>query len=180
MNVEFWIQASAPQCTASYSATDMSLSDAMETVFLLETEDAFIVWKHHFIPLDYKCGFSCIIGDLIDLINAMLVEDAGRMMIEWPCNTFHAKWGVSWTKEDMQIESQWVSVPGGLTELLNQAGPVALKKSSFLAEWRMPLNRVLGALIASGYNRMNFKELSNLERLVSALPQRGYLYREEK
>jgi len=176
----FWIQASAPQCATSFSATDRSLSDAIETVFLLETEDAFIVLKHHFIPLGYKYGFSCMIGDLIDLITAVQVDDAGKMMIEWPCNSFHARWSVSWTMEDVQIDSQWISVPGGLTELLNQAGPIALKKSAFLAEWRMPLNRILAALIASGYNQTNFKELSILERLVSALPKRGYLYRERE
>jgi hypothetical protein len=178
MSMEFWIQASDPQYTANYSAADTSLSDALETVFLLETEDAFVVWKHRFIPLGYKYGFSCIIDDLIKLIGAMLAENTGQMVVEWPCNTFNAKWNVTWTTEDVRVESNWISVSGGLTESLNQAGSISLKKSAFLAEWKMPFDKILAALTASGYNRTNFGEIANLESIVRALPERGYLYHE--
>lgn len=178
--MEFWIQASAPRYEIAHSVTDTTVSDAVKTVFHLKTETAFIVWKYHFIPLGYKYGFSAIIDDLIRLIDTLMSKDMRLMRIAWPSNIFHAKWNLSWNNEDLKIDSRWTSVPGSLVEMLNSAGPISLKRTAFLSEWRAPLNKISTALIASGYDSENLEGLANIKRLVSALPKNAYLYQQEQ
>jgi len=174
--MDFWIQAGDPRATGTYSAEDVCVAEALETIFPMFTEDAIIVWKRWFIPLSYKYGFSCLIDDLIIIVSAVLAVDTGRISVVWPCSEFQARWTVSWTQEDVQIDSEWMSAPGQLLEMLKKAGPVQLKRSEFLAEWKMPFTKIVEALKVSGYNAKNLKDMPSFEWLASALPKGAYLY----
>ena len=51
----FSVQASNPKYWKNVlDEEDSSLSDAIETIFPLNTEYAFLEWNHIFIPLSYK------------------------------------------------------------------------------------------------------------------------------
>ncbi len=176
--MEFYIQACQPRNSGDYSDTDLSVSDAIETVFPLNTENAFIVWKGFYIPLSYKYDFSIIIADVIKILQLMIVNDVGQIKNVWPSNTFQATWNLTWGAEDVRIDAQWNSLFGCSIESLNRAGSVVLKKSAFLAEWRMPLSKILVALTVSGYDKTKLTEMTNLEKLIDTLPKCSHLYAE--
>ena len=54
----FYIQASNPRFIESISYEVESLSDAVESIFPLNTENAFLVWNYISVPLSYKYDIS--------------------------------------------------------------------------------------------------------------------------
>ena len=69
--LNFYIQASNPRFQDSINIYDESLSDAIESVFPLNTENAILVWNYISIPLSYKYDISYMIEDILQLLDEL-------------------------------------------------------------------------------------------------------------
>lgn len=171
-----FLQASNPRSTTTRDAADESLSDALQTVFPLETERAILVWNGIYVPLGYKYDWSLMVDDVIDMCDSVLMRASGTREIHWPSGTFAAVWRLTWDPVDVQVESEWSRVVGNTESLLNNSSVVSMERGAFLAEWRRPLEVAAEALVRAGYSRAQLARLGDLESILTRLPRYGRLY----
>ncbi|SCY93641.1 hypothetical protein SAMN05720606_112188 [Paenibacillus polysaccharolyticus] len=174
--MDFWIQSSAPNSLKVYDENDETLCDAIETVFPMLTENAIIVWKTIHIPLSYKYDLSCMIHDIIDMLNSLRTEDSGTMIIHWGSNTFSNIWDLNWGNNNLTINARWNSVLGHTEDILNATDPLYCSIQSFRAEWKKVLYTLLEALKKGGYDQSNTPDIEFLELEYNLINSNGILY----
>lgn len=176
MATEFFIQSSNPCSSSECDADDASLSDAVQTVFPMETERMIMIWSGIYIYLGYKYDVSLMVDDIIDLCNDILQTKDGRRCVHWPSNTFAAVWDVAWDSSAVIVNAQWNRVVGGIEAILASKPSISVPRADFLAEWKRPLEIAEGALQRAGYKPEQIPRLVALHDLVARLPQYGRLY----
>ncbi len=173
---EFVIQASNPSALRVHDPDDEGLSDAIQTVFPLDTERAILAWNRICVPWSYKYDVSLLADDILDLLEIMLDDDAGDRVVEWPSNTFAATWSVVWDAERTTVHAKWSCVTGGLEALLGSRDSVTIPKREFLSEWKSLLGVVERALDRAGYTEEELHGLGRIRRVLARLPGHGMLY----
>jgi hypothetical protein len=178
MAYRFVIQASNPRSVRATSQEDASLSDAIQSVFLLDTENAFLVWNWIYVPLSYKYDLSLMVTDAVELVDAMTAEDIGHQVIEWPSNTFAATWKIDWADGQATIVATWDCVVGNTEVLLNAKSTVVIGVREFLREWRRPFEIIASALEDAGYTGDALPGVARLRRAIAKIDRPGILYAE--
>jgi hypothetical protein len=178
MAVEFIIQASRPRMLRANDPDDDTLSDAIQTIFPMDTERAILVWNHVYVPLGYKYDVSLMADDIVQICDDILSNMDGTRLIHWPSNTFAAVWKVVWTSGVVSVEAQWNRVVGGTESILAGRPSISIPTQDFLAEWKGPLDVVCAALKIAGYTPEQITELHRLKNVVARLPRYGQLYPE--
>lgn len=174
--MDFWIQASSPECTSEFDEEDQTLSDAIQTVFPMMTERAIMVWKSIYIPLCYKYDISCMMDDILSVLEKLRSHSSGTISIHWASNTFANIWNIVWFEDTVTIQPKWGSVLGHTEEILNSKGSVTLPKLTFISEWKKILFNVISALIESGYNKEGLPGMGRLIFEYNAIGSQGLLY----
>jgi hypothetical protein len=177
MATAFIIQASNPRAELIHDIEDESLSDAVQAVFPMETEDMLMVWNGIYVPLSYKYDVSLMVDDILDLCGNLLAATEGHRVIWWPSNTFAAVWDVKWCSNVVTIKAQWHRVVGGTEALLAAKPCISIPVDDFLAEWKRPLELVADALRGAGYTQEQISRVSDIDEAVVKLPMHGQLYR---
>ncbi|AUX36279.1 uncharacterized protein SOCE836_084860 [Sorangium cellulosum] len=155
------------------------MSDAIQTVFPMETERAILVWNHVYLPLSYKYDISLMVDDIVKICEDMLLMNHGTRLVHWPSNTFAAVWDIAWEPMVVSVEAQWSRVIGSTESILACRPRISISREDFLAEWKAPLDVVLVALETAGYTPKQIAELHRLKTVVAQLPQYGHLYRND-
>jgi hypothetical protein len=177
MTSNFWIQASNPCWTGVATTEVVTLDEAIESSFPRETEDAILVWSNVYIPLSYKYDISTIIVDVLRMLEQLVTVSQGSWSVEWPSNTFAARWELSWQGEHLTVEaSSWRSVVGDTEALLRARPRLELERTEFVREWKELLRTVAMALEAAGYRPDNLPELHHLSSLTQSIVGNGRLY----
>lgn len=179
MAIEFVIQASCPRALRVHEPDDESLSDAIQTVFPLATERAILAWNRICVPLSYKYDVSVLADDILRLLESMLAEAQGALVVEWPSSTFAARWTITWGDALTTVRAEWRDVSGGIVSLLATHDSISVPTREFLAEWKSLLVVVERALKDAGYAEDQLTGLGQLRRVVATLPGNGELYPEE-
>jgi len=172
----FSIQVSNPRTLKEHDPEDESLSDALQAVFPMFTEDAYLGWGVIAIPLGYKYDVSLMAEDAVNLVEAMLGSSSGVWSNGWLSDTFDCTWNVTWADRRFEVHALWRSVHGPLADLLNRAGPISGECEQFMAEWKALFELLYRALTEAGYRESQIRKLSNLGALAKTLPKRGVLY----
>lgn len=177
-NSHFSIQASNPRTLIRYDANDTTLSEAIQTVFPLETEHAIMSWNWIYVPLSYKYDLSMMIDDIIALANDVLSSPQGSRTIHWPSNTFASLWTIDWTHPNITVEAEWTSVVGDTESMLSARSKVTMGAVDFVEEWKQPLELIMGSLTSAGYGA-SLLGMDRLLAVVGRIGRPGILYREE-
>jgi hypothetical protein len=175
--IEFLIQASNPRPLRAHDPDDESLSDAIQTVFPLDSEWAFLVWNGVYVPLSYKYDLSLMVDDIVWMLEEMLLRTTGNRVINWPSNTFSATWEMTWNEGVVKVSARWDCVLGGVEALLRGRPTISVRKSEFIAEWKTPLMIVEQTLRLAGYATDQVPSLMRLSAIIAKLPEKGVLYR---
>ncbi len=178
MSTSFFVQASNPRTLRALDAEDESLSDALQTVFPFDTEQALIVWNHIRIPLDYKYDLSLMAADVVGIIEMIQVSPQGRHTVHWPSSTFSAIWDMQWSSGILTIHSEWHCVLGSTEALLTGKPDVELPSDDFVAEWKRPLQFAERALTEAGYDVGEIRGLARLRTVLARCVRDGVLYRD--
>jgi hypothetical protein len=178
MATEFIIQSSNPRSESACDPDDASLSDAIQTVFPMDTEDMLIVWNGIYVPLSYKYDVSLMTDDILDLCSDIIAAAEGYRRICWPSNTFAAVWDIRWGSDIVTVQTQWNRVVGGTEALLVARSCISIPREDFLAEWKRPLEIVADALRKAGYTQKQIPRVAFLDDIITKLPDHGHLYRE--
>lgn len=177
--LNFYIQASNPRTQNVKNFDDVNLSDAIESIFLLNTEKAILVWNYISIPLSYKYDISYMMDDLLELLHYLQSVDNGKMTIHWLPDTFRCDWSIVWNHGQMDIQSHWECTVGSLETLLNNHSRISIPVKHFISEWREVLNIIIKGLDRCGYNESEIRGMQQLLELFSNIKDRGILYQEQ-
>ncbi len=161
--MEFCIQTGKPSFTGKYNSEDKSLSDAIESSFPLQTENAILSWHHICIPLSYKYDVSYMMEDILGILEA-LKRESGEMVIHWLPDTFRSDWKISWKMKQIKIASYWECVVGDSEEELNANAELVLLISDFVCEWKKILYIIICGLNECGYSENNIKDIKRLKK----------------
>lgn len=172
----FCIQASAPKYCDTIDVNDNCLSEAIESVFSLHTENAIMMWNHVSIPLSYKYDISYMIDDIIKLIGNLQDKVEGEMIIQWLPDTFRSNWKVKWVDGMVSICSDWECTVGQLEIILNRQNNITLPVSDFINEWKRLLEIVIAGLKYAGYDKIRIGGMNELLNECDRIPGIGILY----
>lgn len=162
----FEIQISNPSVSEIRNENDKNLDEAIESIFPLLNEYAFLIWNHIYIPLSYKYDISVMIKDIAFLIKELSEKEEGILEINWPSNTFSASWTIKFTLSEVSIAATWNYVLGNLTDLLNNTRGIEIPRQEFIDKWMELLSFIKAKLEAAGYNSTNLVDFFELEHLV--------------
>lgn len=165
----FSIQASNPKFLKIFNAEDKSLSDAVESVFPMNTENAVLAWNFISIPLSYKYDISYMLDDIVDLLCALHRQASGEKTIHWLPDTFRSDWAIRWHDGEIEIRAHWECTAGHLERLLNERGTVSLAIADFESEWREVLRVVIRGLENAGYDAERIAGMEELMRQYGRL-----------
>jgi len=173
--MKFAIQAGNPQ-TNEPNIFESSLSEAIETVFPLYTENAFLCWNHIYIPLSYKYDLSYMINDILIMLDKIMSDETGCLTIHWLPDTFRCDWQVKWNSNELVVESNWECTVGDLEKLLNESGSITLPKDVFINEWKRILENLISGLKAHGYTPNILPEMNYLISIKNLIKGPGIYY----
>ena len=175
--LNFYIQAGNPkvQCTLDYE--DDNLSNAIETIFPLYTENAILVWNYINIPLSYKYDISYMMNDIISLLSNLQKKKSGRKIVHWLPDTFRCDWFVSWEEGELEINSKWECTVGHLEKLLNEVPNLRLPINTFVNEWKEVLNNVVKGLKLCKYDVAKIEGIEVLLECYNDMKESGILYK---
>lgn len=142
-NLSFYIQASNPKFQYVENFDDESLSDAIESAFPLNTENAILSWNYVSIPLSYKYDISYMMEDILKLLYDLQSKEDGKIVIHWLPDTFRSNWTLSWNNGKLEIQSQWECTVGHLERILNEKPNISLSINTFVSEWKEILCTVI-------------------------------------
>jgi hypothetical protein len=175
--MSFYIQASNPTFLSPIESYDDSLKEVIEAIFPYEAEYAFIVWNGFPISLRYKYDIGMIINDILSIINLLLLSEDQGFQIKLDCFTFSALWNLRWTDDSLSISSEWFRTSGKYEDWLNKYNQLHIKKSTFIAEWKILLQIVIKAIEQSNL-KVDQKSLRNLYKTEAAITSFGIKYQD--
>lgn len=176
--LNFYIQANNPRTQSVKNIGDESLADAIESTFLLNTENAIMMWNYISIPLSYKYDISYMMEDLLKLLHCLQCEESGKMIIHWLPDTFRCDWLIIWNHGQMKIQSHWECTVGNLEIILNNNSQTVTSVKHFISEWKEVLNIVIKGLERCGYDESGIKSMRQLMEQFNNINDRGILYKE--
>ena len=180
MPYQFRIQTSAPRTAKPQAVLGQadSLSDVIESLYLPNTEKAYLQWNWISIPLCYKYDISILIDDIVPMINELVAKGAGDYELTWPSDTFRATWRLSWQGGDLEIQAAWESVVGGhdIVKALNNTPFLKMSKNGFLGEWASLLENVVRTVSSQFVPSPANAELDAVRLVLSKVKSRGVPY----
>ena len=115
----------------------LSMSDALEEVFLTDTNLLIMQWNGVFVPLSYRYDVSWIIVEAVEMVEKLIAAPDGTVVdVRFPSNTFNVGWEITVRARELSIEATWDSVIGSLTDLLRARSPLRIGLADFTSEWR--------------------------------------------
>lgn len=174
--MNFWIQAGTPRVAAGFNAEDETICEAAETVFALDSEQAFLNWNGVYAPMSYKYDIGVMANDIVRMVRSLRENHSGKLWVEWPSNTFAARWELTWEGDRLHIHAEWRSVTGHTEPLLRERCDLETLKENFRCEWKMVLSRLLQGLGQSGYSADNLPEIMGVQCEIDEMPSSGRLY----
>jgi len=166
--LDFKINTDTPKNNAVFDKTDSKLSEAIYTIFPMETEDAKLYWGTEEISLSYRYDISTMIDDIIHMIIALQSENNGEFSVDWPSNTFAVNWNMVWVGDSLKITSHWRE-EFNATEYLKKNNIIKINRYIFLKEWKNILEILIQNLEYSGYNKQNLIDMEDLLKAYSLL-----------
>jgi hypothetical protein len=173
----FEIQVGDPLVLDAFEESREDLSSAIRAVFPEATEDAILVWNWVPVRLNYNADSSVIIEDVLLMLTALLQSSSGSHSATFGASTFRANWLLNWDAGTVRIQSRWDSVAGGYEDLLNERQELKYPMDQFLCEWKCYLRKIFVPVQASGLVLLDMSQFSILQKVESAIPGFGRLYR---
>ena len=144
------------------------LSDAVQTAFPLETDDAIVLWNGVAIPLSYKYDVSIILEDVIGMLESCRIGAARTIYVNFGSDTFNADWTVQLREDSVAVTAVWNSVVGDREAELNKCSTLVINRDDFTSQWLGVLCRAIEGVKAARIRIRDESLLVRAERLCRA------------
>ncbi|MBL7997878.1 MAG: hypothetical protein JNL32_04485 [Candidatus Kapabacteria bacterium] len=143
----------------------LSLDDAIESIFPLETEHLVLIWNEVIIPLSFKYDISLMVLDFIKIFQFTKDNQSSRLEIHWASNTFAAIWNFEKSKYSVNINTVWRSVIGGTEDILNVKNKNEVSIDNLQKEIMKLLRFLKYAIEKSGVNSNLIEDFEKLREI---------------
>lgn len=143
----------------------LSLSDAVEDVFVSSTNLLVLEWNGVSVPLSFKYDVSWVLLDAIEMVEQMLAaRPPTTVAASFPSNSFQVEWEIDLAEDGgVEINAKWNAVGGNVAGLLADRSPLLTTASVFVTEWR----HLFAVLVrAIGEARMPVEMIDHYDRLL--------------
>jgi hypothetical protein len=149
-------------------------------VFAASTEDAVLTWNYVPVLLGYKYNLSVMLPEILDMLEACTATPEGEHIVQFGSDSFLVDWRLRWSGGQLALHGSWSCIRGNYQALLNERPDISLPLDEFTAEWKAVLERIVGAIDASGIQlEAGDERLDRLRALIARLPPRyGKRYRD--
>ncbi len=162
----FKIQISNPEILGIIDENDTNIEEAIQTIYPVETEYAFMIWNHIFIPLSYKYDISLMIKDFILIYQFLRSEKEKTWQLHWASNTFASYWELIKDGDYIQIKTIWNTVIGKLESVLNSNSEMTIKSALLAQEIQIIIVFIKKSLESVGYNSENLEDFYLLKECL--------------
>lgn len=138
------------------------LSEAIEMLFPMDTDDAIIDWDGYKLSLSYKYDISVIIDDVLYMFKKLIKGEDKNIVVAFGSNTFSVDWKIECVSETLKINSKWTSVVGNIEPELNLLPDMEIPKDSFIENWIQILLTINQAI---GKTQITMKDSSAIDQL---------------
>lgn len=175
--MNFHIQVSNPIFLYSPSEIVSDLAEAIQVVFPMETEKAFIVWNYTYIPLGYKYDLSVIIDDILPMLSELISQEEGSYRFFFGSDTFNAEWDLSWYDRKLYISAKWNNLAGNLVDFaLSNCNKLETKIDVFLSEYKKLFQQLSIAIEKSEISIVEQESYKLMLELQTYIKNFGCLY----
>ncbi len=175
--MDFHIQLSNPKTIKPEKKKCEDLSDALQQIYPMWTEDLYISWNHTSVAIGYKYDVSVIMTGILEMLEALISSQTGQDHFGFASSTFHTDWEMAWEDDRLTISSKWFSVHGGIKSILNERYKLTLSRIGFLSEWKGLLNRIIEDVKKAGIQLSDQEEWTLIQRLEASIEDYGVLYK---
>ena len=176
--MDFYIQSSTPRINGFFDDSE-TLSCAIQEIFSIDTEQAFMFMRGLPIPLCYKYDMSRFIVEILDTLEFLSNKRELEFESLWFSDTLRNKWNFLKKGEDkLFVSVDWHEAPFELLKLFDsRVISLELGVRAFMSEWKRPLAIVLKALEDSGYTHRQLPDMERLRTCILHIHDEGFLYR---
>jgi hypothetical protein len=174
---DFIMQASSPRSLRTFDGDDRDILDALQTVFPLQAESAYMVCVSVPIRLNYKYTVSHLLPGVLEILERLMRDESGSLTDQCPAQEFPAVWHIQWMADELRIRFEWRTPPSGTQPMLPAHPMLILSKNAFISEWKQVLGVALRALTDAGYTDDHLSDLAKLRRMYEGIAEPGVLYR---
>lgn len=150
----------------------------MQQLFLLESEQAFVVWDCHYIPLCYKYDLSVLMEAILSMCEELVADEVGKTVVYWGSDTFSAEWHLDWNRQEnvISIHPHWGQVQSCHEDLKRARNDLKLDLDEFVSEWRSLLVHIHKCLTHAGFQTHQIEDIGRLEKILVSTLGEGKFY----
>ncbi len=173
------IHAPQPLLEPIHNREFPGLRTALGTVLAPAGEGMTWIWNRVPVRVGYRTPFSDAFVDVLFFVEALLgPARSGHHSSRFCEYALTADWNLAWHDGQLVVDSAWYKVLGADETLLRQRSRLEMPVPDFLAEWKMPLRRLVDALDLTRSSCPDDQaKVDRLRRIEAALPHFGAAYR---
>jgi hypothetical protein len=172
------IHAPLPDLTRDSPRRFEFLTTALWAILAPHGETMFWIWNGVPIYVGYRMHFTTLFRDVLYMVEALLAAPEGRRACSFRESQLVTVWQFVWSAGILQVDAEWYEAPGRLESVLAERSHIEMPLQDFLAEWKMPLRRILDALDELGIVITDDAALlERIRRAEAAIPRGGAIYR---
>jgi hypothetical protein len=173
----FYIQHSCPSIIKSTKNQFAELNEAIQHVFPMDTEMAFLFWNGHYIAMSYKYDISVCIDDIILCLDKINSGKSEKIFLTFGSDTFNAIWEINCNNGSLYITAQWDYVRG-LEKYIDNKTTIKTTSQDFTSEWIGILQIIDQALIKNNITLSDEQHLIvKMREIIASNNVKGEIYR---
>ena len=172
----FHIQHSCPRILTPVHNQYSELGEAIQSLFPIDTEMAFLFWKGYYIPLSYKYDISICIDNIISCLEKISNVKETKTFLTFGSDTFNAYWEIDFNNDELQITAQWDHIRG-YEKFIDRNSIIKISVINFISEWSGILQTIDKALILNKIILSNEQYLlDRMRKIIAYTTTPGLLY----
>ena len=172
----FHIQHSCPKILTPVHNHYSELGEAIQNLFQIDTEMAFLFWKGHYIPMSYKYDISVCIDDIISCLEKIINANETKIFLTFGSDTFNAYWKIDCNNDELHISAQWDHLRGQ-EKFIDRNIIIKISANNFISEWRGILQTIDKTLILNNILLSDEQNLlDRMRKIIANTNALGQLY----
>lgn len=177
----FLIQAGHPTALSPEQKEFAEVAEAFPHIFSENDESAYLYFWKVPVRFSYTYGLYANVDDLLEWLERLITENSGSHELILSTEAYLITIKANWQNNGLKLELDWMEKRSHrkIAELLNKKGPILIKITNFLKEWKIILYQVINAVEKSGVviTDPNEKEkILRLKKIVNRIEGRGKIY----
>jgi hypothetical protein len=174
----FNIQVSNPEFLVCEGLVVDDVFDALEYIFIENTERCIFFYSHQPLSIDYKYDMGSVLNDFLELIIQLSSMKHGEYAVGGSSNGFMYLWRLKYfDKVHIALEDD-TAIHFGHIPIHRKAMSIPIE--DFLSEWKSLFIFVIKVIDLSGIKMSSIVEYDAIKSVILRIDELGFFYRSSK